>query len=114
MNELQTTTGRPGAVIGDADLPSAPVRPLHWLYLGGGGLAGLLVGWPWWRLARSLGARWSRRIRRGGDLARHGEIGLLAELDVLAISGASHDPTARAFNRLRNEVVASWARVTVR
>src|SRR6185436_7780712 len=66
MNELQTTTVDPGAVIGDADLPSAPVRPLHWLYLGGGGLAGLLVGVALVALARSLGARWSRRIRRGG------------------------------------------------
>ena len=106
MNELQTTPVDPGAVIADADLPTVPVRPVRWLYLGGGGVAGLLVGVALVALARSLGARWSRRIRHGTDLARHGEVGLLAELDVLAISAASHDPTARAFNRLRNEVVA--------
>lgn len=105
INELQTTQVDPGRVIRDADLPGAPVRPDRLRYLViAAGIGGLVAAGA--ALARE---RWSRRVRHGLDLARHNGITLLAQLapDAVAIGTGMRHPGARAFNRLRNEVVAS-------
>jgi Mrp family chromosome partitioning ATPase len=103
MNELQTQRVNPGQIIADANLPSAPVRPLPWIYLGAGGLAGALLG----SATVPAVARWSRRVRSGADLHRHNGVTLLAELDAVSIGTGPQHPSARAFNRIRNEVVAT-------
>jgi Mrp family chromosome partitioning ATPase len=107
MNDLQTTTVNPGRIVGEARLPSAPVRPNRPLYLGIAAVLGGLVA-AGVELIRN---RWSRRVQQGVDLGRHNGIPLLADLDLeaMATGTAPQHPSGRAFNRLRNEVVAALA-----
>ncbi|HEY7224225.1 MAG TPA: lipopolysaccharide biosynthesis protein [Micromonosporaceae bacterium] len=106
LTALQATTVDPGRVVAQANLPSAPVRPNRPLWLGiaaaaGAGGGGVL------HLSRT---RWSRRVRDAADLRRH-QITVLADLEPAALvtPGGHQDPNGRAFNRLRNEVVAALA-----
>jgi Mrp family chromosome partitioning ATPase len=105
INELRTTAISPGRVVGEAQTPTTPVRPNPALYLGLAAVVGASVGAG----AQLIRTRWSRRVQQGGDLGRHSGIPLLADLDADAMangSGPQH-PSGRAFNRLRNEVVAA-------
>jgi hypothetical protein len=107
MNELQTTTVNPGRIVGEAQLPSDPVRPNRPLYVGvAAALGGLLAAG-----ADQVRTRLSRRVQQGVDLGRHNGIPLLADLDpaAMATGTAPQHPSGRAFNRLRNEVVAALA-----
>jgi Mrp family chromosome partitioning ATPase len=107
-NDLATTTVNAGRIIQEPTLPTEPVRPDGWLYLLIAGGAGVGMG-----LACALARdRLSRHVRHGVDVTRRGGVPLLAELpedpagtrtDVLS----PKEPGGRAFNRLRNEVVAS-------
>ena len=129
LRELRTTTVIPGRVVAEAPLPTGPVRPHYLLWLGvaatGGALAGLVL-----HLVRT---RWSRRVRRGGDLRRHRAVPILTELDAATLVAAGWRAergsrgrelgTERAnrsggvgtsarrpdgpVNRLRNEIIAA-------
>jgi Mrp family chromosome partitioning ATPase/capsular polysaccharide biosynthesis protein len=107
-NELATTTVNAGRIIQEPELPKRPVRPEGWLYLTCTGAAGVTLG-----LVGAVGRdRLSRNVRHGLDVTRRDGIPLLADLtsyDSVTRAGvqSSKEPAGRAFNRLRNEVVAS-------
>ncbi|GGK14560.1 hypothetical protein GCM10010124_03880 [Pilimelia terevasa] len=104
-NQLTTATVRVGRVISDAALPGRPTAPDRMLYLASGAMAGLLLG----AALAFVRERFSRRIRRPGDLLRRSPLPLLAVLDRRAAPGGILPPQgagARTFHRLRNEVVA--------
>jgi len=105
LSELRTTTIIPGRVIREAERPTTPLRPLRWAYLAAGGLLGGLLGLALGLVRR----RWPSRVRRGADLGRHPGVTVLADLpaEAIAIGTTPQHPSARAFNRLRNEVVAT-------
>jgi Mrp family chromosome partitioning ATPase len=105
LSELRSTTVNPGRVILEAERPSAPLWPLRWAFLTAGGLAGGLLGLAFGLIWR----RWPSRVRRGSDLGRHVGIAVLADLpaEAIAVGTTPQHPSARAFNRLRNEVVAT-------
>jgi Mrp family chromosome partitioning ATPase len=107
VNDLETTTINPGRIVAEAALPSAPVRPSRLLYLGIGFAAGALTAAG----ASMVRSRWSSRVQQGDDLGRHDGVPLLADLDLeaMATGTAPQHPSGRAFNRLRNEVVAELA-----
>lgn len=109
LNGLRTTTISAGQVIGEADLPSTPLSPLRWVYLTAGGLLGGLLGLVVALVFAGLRRRWASRVRRGDDLARHSGLTVLADLpaQAVAVGTTPQHPGARAFNRLRNEVVAA-------
>jgi len=116
VNDLATTTVTPGRVIEDANLPAAPVRPDGWLYVGVAGGLGLVAG-----VAAAIGRdRFSTHVRHAVDVSSRSGVPLLAELaddgtesGYAALTGHSDGLASpqrnlgRAFNRLRNEVVAS-------
>jgi Mrp family chromosome partitioning ATPase len=107
-NELAATAVNAGRIIKEPELPTQPVRPDSWLYLGTAGCAGALIG----LLTAIARERLSRRVNDGADITRRDGIPLLADL-VTEQGGSrpavlsSKEPGGRAFNRLRNEVVAS-------
>lgn len=107
-NELAATTVNTGRIIKEPDLPTQPVRPTSWLYLACAGGSGVLVG-----LCTAVARqRLSRRVSDGADVTRRDGIPLLAELATHRVGTrptilSSKEPGGRAFNRLRNEVVAS-------
>jgi Mrp family chromosome partitioning ATPase len=105
LNQLNSLTVAAGQVIGEPELPTSPVRPLRWRYLTAGGLLGAM-------LAAAAGLAWGRlswRVHGAADLDRHRGVGVLADLpaEAIAVGTAPQHPSARAFNRLRNEVVAA-------
>jgi Mrp family chromosome partitioning ATPase len=105
LNGLRTTTVSAGRIIGEAERPSTPLSPLGRVYLTVGGLlgGGLAVA------AGLFRRRWASRVRRGADLGRHSGVTVLADLpaEAIAVGTTPQHPGARAFNRLRNEVVAA-------
>lgn len=116
LHELRTTPITPGRIVSAAPLPVDPVRPdRRWLALtvAAGGLAGAAV--------HAGLRRWSRWVRRTGDLRRHRAVAVLAEVDPsdlagvrgpLAVGPPREDRAAQSmviFNRLRNEIVAALA-----
>jgi Mrp family chromosome partitioning ATPase len=108
VNDLATRTVDPGTIISDADLPTTPVSPDPPLLLGVGAGAGLLLG----AAAAVARERFDRRVRQGFDIAHRAGVPVLAELRTPAAIRAEgvlppHGPGGQAFNRLRNEVVAS-------
>jgi Mrp family chromosome partitioning ATPase len=101
MNDLQTTTVNPGRIVGEAARrrPARPSRP-----------PSAVAVLPALRCRTGLvRIRWSSRIQQSADLGRHDDLPLLADLDLAAIATgtAPQHPSGRAFNRLRNEVVAA-------
>jgi Mrp family chromosome partitioning ATPase len=114
VNDLATTTINPGRVIGEADRPSRPIRPVAWMFLTVGAGTGLLLG----VFVALLRERLSRRVRHAADVTVRTGISVLAELpdDPVQPDGTAppriyppHHVGGRAFHRLRNEVVASLA-----
>jgi Mrp family chromosome partitioning ATPase len=105
LGMLRTTSVNPGQVIREAELPTSALRPVRWAYLAAGGLLGGLLGLAVGMVRR----RWPSRVRRGTDLGRHAGVTVLADLpaEAIAVGTAPVHPSARAFNRLRNEVVAT-------
>ncbi|GAA1617384.1 lipopolysaccharide biosynthesis protein [Catellatospora bangladeshensis] len=107
VNQLATETVSAGAVIREARVPSRPVKPTAAVNYAAGALLGLLAGLG----AAALRERLDRRVRGGRDLLR-------SSVDVLGVvpgKGSActevftpFSPGGRAFNRLRNEVVAAF------
>jgi len=90
-------------VIGDPPVPDQPVSPRAWLLLGAGAVAGLLVG-----LLTAVGRhRLSWRVRHSADVERRAGVPVLARLPEQERVGLLRDGGLRAFNRLRNEVMAT-------
>jgi Mrp family chromosome partitioning ATPase len=113
-NDLATTTINPGRVIGEADRPVAPIRPVAWMFLAVGAVAGLLAG----LFVALLRERLTRRVRHAADVTGRTGVPVLAELpdDPVQPDGTAppriyppHHAGGRAFHRLRNEVVATLA-----
>ncbi len=109
-NELAATAINPGRIITDPVLPREPIRPRTWWYLTFAGLAGAFVA----GLAAVARERLSRRVTDGADVIRRDGIPLLAELATERTGTrpavlSAKEPGGRAFNRLRNEVVATLA-----
>jgi succinoglycan biosynthesis transport protein ExoP len=109
-NDLAATTVNPGWIIKEPELPTKPARPNNGLYLTCAGWAGGLIG----LLVAAARERLSRRVSDGADVSRRAGIALLAELATEHTGTrpavlSSKEPGGRAFNRLRNEVVASLA-----
>ncbi|HLT11857.1 MAG TPA: lipopolysaccharide biosynthesis protein [Micromonosporaceae bacterium] len=113
-NELATTTINPGRVIGEAELPTAPVRPVAWQYFALGAASGTALA----LLAAVVRDQLSRRVRHASDVVQRSGVALLAELpgvrsttdDSETLPGRllpPHHPAGRAFHRLRNELVAA-------
>jgi Mrp family chromosome partitioning ATPase len=103
-NDLATTTVNPGRTIDDAGRPTEPVRPNAPRYLATGAGIGALLG----AVAAIGRTRLSRLVRRGADVPRRAGVAVLAELpgDEAGIR-PPNSPDGRAFNHLRNEVVAA-------
>jgi Mrp family chromosome partitioning ATPase/capsular polysaccharide biosynthesis protein len=107
LNALVTTTTMAGKIISDASLPAGPSRPDVPLYLGSGAVLGLLLG----VLLAVVREKLDRRVRTGRDVLR-ADVPVLAEMSSRArprlgdldLPGSAG---GRAFNRLRNEVVAA-------
>ena len=98
LDDLSTTTVEAGQVIQDADLPTTPVQPDRLLNLACGLLAGLVLG-----TGGALGReRLGRRVYAANALRRV-DVPVIANLPV---RGHALDTAGRAFDRLRNEVVA--------
>jgi capsular polysaccharide biosynthesis protein len=107
-NELTTAAVSPGLVISEARVPRAPERPRPVVVLASGAALGLAAGAG----LAGLADRLARRVRRPADLSRRLGIPVLASFrprsappadDIAAPSG----PAGRAFDRLRNEVIAA-------
>ncbi|MDI1460386.1 lipopolysaccharide biosynthesis protein [Catellatospora sp. KI3] len=106
VNALATETVNAGVIIQEARVPSRPVKPNPAVNYAAGALLGLLAGLG----LAALRQRLDRRVHGGRDLVRAG-------IDVLGtVSGKGKSctevftpfsPGGRAFNRLRNEVVAA-------
>jgi Mrp family chromosome partitioning ATPase len=109
-NDLAATAVNPGRIISEPVLPGEPIRPRTWLYLTLGGCAGAVVA----GLTALARERLSRRVSDGADVIRRDGIPLLAELATERTGTrpavlSAKEPGGRAFNRLRNEVVATLA-----
>lgn len=107
-SELAATTVTAGTVITDAPLPTQPSAPSIPLFLASGGLLGLFAGLA----GATVRQRLDKRVRFAGDVARHSGLPLLAQLPARIEPRSddlypTHGPAARAFHRLRNEVLAS-------
>ncbi|GIF98534.1 Wzz/FepE/Etk N-terminal domain-containing protein [Catellatospora citrea] len=107
VNQLATETVSAGTVIREARVPSRPVKPTAAVNYAAGALLGLLAGLG----VAALRERLDRRVRGGRDLVRSG----VAVLGAVPGKGAGcteiftpFSPGGRAFNRLRNEVVAAF------
>lgn len=99
---LQAAVPTPGQIISDATLPSTPSSPVPALDLGGGLIAGLLLGLG---VAVLLDSR-DRRLRRPADVARLVGVPLLADLPSdLTRREFPGDSHAKVFDRLRTAVV---------
>ncbi|GIH04448.1 hypothetical protein Rhe02_25150 [Rhizocola hellebori] len=108
INQLSTETVSGGLVIRDARLPGRPIKPNTPVNIAAGALLGLLVGVG----VSALRERLDRRVRGQADVTRCG----VAVLGVVPGKTTPVDdvfgpfsPGGRAFNRLRNEVVAALA-----
>ena len=101
----EPTTG--GLIIRDARLPGRPIGPSTPVNIAAGGLLGLLLGIA----VAGLCERLDRRVRSASELRGRCGLPVLGEItdrtvpsdDVFPPSGEG----GRAFNRLRNEVVAA-------
>jgi uncharacterized protein involved in exopolysaccharide biosynthesis len=107
INQLSTETVSGGVIIRDARLPGRPVKPNTPVNLAAGALLGLLLGVT----GAGLRERLDRRVRGRFDLISRCGVPVLAEVPAKAMPSddvlAPFSPGGRAFNRLRNEVVAS-------
>lgn len=108
LNELSTTTVSGGTVISEARTPTEPGGPPPAMVLASGTMLGLVVG-----AAAAVGAdRLARRVRRPGDVSRWTRLPVLTVLtpDMTAPPPETLPPGVpggRAFDRLRNEVLAA-------
>lgn len=103
VTELETIPVDPGQVIAEPDRPVRPIRPLTWLYLGAGAIVGALLG----ALAVVGRRRLARRVRGGVDLQTRTGVPVLAHVPTQVHLGLAREAGGRAFNRLRNEVMAA-------
>ncbi|HEY3687239.1 MAG TPA: Wzz/FepE/Etk N-terminal domain-containing protein [Streptosporangiaceae bacterium] len=90
LSPLTSATVTPGRIIADAELPDSPSSPLPLVFLGGGLLAGLLVG----LVVAFIRDRSDKYIRYSRDIERALEIPVL--LDVPAKGGRLGLLTARS------------------
>lgn len=107
LNQLTTETVSGGVIIRDARLPGRPVKPNTPINIAAGALLGLLLG---------IGAaggreRLDRRVRSASELHMRCAMPVLGEITDPGVPSddvyAPFSPGGRAFNRLRNEVVAA-------
>ncbi len=108
INQLGTETVSAGVIIRDARLPARPIKPNTPVNLAAGALLGLLVGVG----VSGLRERLDQRVRGRGDVVRCA-VAVLGQVPgkstpVDDVFGP-FSPGGRAFNRLRNEVVAALA-----
>lgn len=107
LNELSTATVAAGTVITEAGRATRLGAPPAQVVLASGGALGLALGVA----AAVLADRLSRRVRRPADVQRSGGVPVLAVLGPgLPPAGSPPppgDPSGRAFDRLRNEVLAA-------
>lgn len=107
INQLATETVSGGVIIRDARLPNRPVKPDTPVNLAAGALLGLLAGIG----AGGLRERLDRRVGRATEVNGRCGIPVLGEITDKAVPSDDvyppFSPGGRAFNRLRNEVVAA-------
>jgi Mrp family chromosome partitioning ATPase len=108
LDELVTATVAAGTVISEARLPTHPSAPQPAIILASGAALGLVVGVG----AAGLSERLARRVHRPGDVSRRLGLPVLAALSPATAPrrdeiASPYGPSGRAFDRLRNEVVAS-------
>ena len=106
LDGLSTTTVEAGRIIQDAGEPATPARPDKLLDLACGGPAGLALGIG----AALTRERLGRRIHGAAALSRRVDVPAIATIPVRTspLDGVfpPGDAAGRAFDRLRNEVVA--------
>ncbi len=107
INGLTTETVSGGVIIRDARLPGKPVKPNTPVNVAAGAVLGLLVGFA----TAGLRERFDRRVRGRTDVANRCGIPVLGQITDKAVPQddvfAPFSGGGRAFNRLRNEVVAA-------
>lgn len=107
ITQLGTETITGGVVIRDARLPGKPVRPNTPVNIAAGGLLGLLLGIA----IAGLRERLDRRVRSASELRGRCGMPVLGEITDREVHSDDVFPPfgegGRAFNRLRNEVVAA-------
>lgn len=107
INQLGTETISAGVLIRDARLPSRPVRPNTPVNVAAGALLGLLFGIT----VSGLRERLDRRVRGASELSARCGMPMLGEITDRVVPADDVYPPfgdgGRAFNRLRNEVVAA-------
>ncbi|HCT81376.1 MAG TPA: lipopolysaccharide biosynthesis protein [Micromonosporaceae bacterium] len=107
INQLTTETVSGGTIIRDARLPGRPIKPNTPINLAAGALLGLLFGIA----GGGLRERLDQRVRGRGDVLARCGVPVLGEVNDKTVPlddvFAPFSPGGRAFNRLRNEVVAA-------
>ncbi|WP_211589070.1 lipopolysaccharide biosynthesis protein, partial [Allorhizocola rhizosphaerae] len=107
INNLTTETVSGGMIIRDARLPGRPVKPNTPINISAGALLGLLAGIG----LSALRQRLDRRVRSASEVGGRCGVPVLSEITDRAVPADDVYPPfgdgGRAFNRLRNEVVAA-------
>lgn len=107
LNQLATETVSGGVIIDDARLPNRPIKPDTPVNLAAGAVLGLLLGIA----AGAVRQRLDRRVRTATEVSGRCGIPVLGEITDRTVPSedvyAPFSPGGRAFNRLRNEVVAA-------
>jgi Mrp family chromosome partitioning ATPase len=107
INSLTTETVSGGVIIRDARLPGRPLKPNTPVNIAAGALLGLLIGIG----VAGLRERFDRRVRSRTDVSNRCGVPVLGEVGDKAMPSddvfAPFSAGGRAFNRLRNEVVAA-------
>ncbi len=107
INQLATETVSGGVIIRDARRPGRPIKPHTPINVAAGALLGLLAGIG----LSSIRERLDRRVRTAAEVGARCGIPVLGEItDRVVPTDDVYPPFGdggRAFNRLRNEVVAA-------